>query len=377
MTHNDPVPELKVNNHSPGISYFTSVFLQQLTFGETTHALTATAICPQHLQTVIKMATIRFVVIFISLVIQTVVADDLGPRNSHRRLLTCADPEQFVLAATLDVQTYYPSYCSEAAISEIGSFLYTHFDAYSAYDTTVGAIEVIPVRETALTCSGTRRNLLETSDDIKDKSSSSMHRNLYTGGFVFKVPVKCKNCSLDNADARRRLTNTSPITILIKTDKYPSEFSFRIKKGTSTVYMSSGISAPNSEYTGTFLFEPSTTYTVFLKDSFGDGICCQHGKGSFTISAGTNMNGITLLHDKGDFGFSRTITFVTPPTPVAVTSSSSLIDIGQLQMKYSEYLTYYLQQSYHTDFSKCLYGTFPSVSVALKETTYTDALSSC
>jgi hypothetical protein len=200
---------------------------------------------------------------------------------------------------------------------------------------------------------------------------------------VFKVPTKCKLCPPDNGDARRRLANTSPITIRIITDQYPSEFSFRIRLPNIfgapglTLFTSSGIVSPSTEYIQTLYLEPNAKYYVTLKDLFGDGICCGYGSGSFQISTGTNMNGSTLLYDKGDFGSSRSLSFVTPPTPATVVSSSSLIDIGQLQLKYSEYLTYYLQQTYHNDQTKCLYGTFPTVNVILKETSYADAMASC
>lgn len=330
------------------------------------------------------MPSIRLAVLFFSLVFQEVFAKDVEPSGSHRRLLTCSYPYGFYLAATLDVQTYYPSYCSASDISELGSFLFHHFNSYSAYDPTTGAIEVIPATRAPSICTSVRRNLLETNETESEASSNSMHRNLGIPGFVFKLPAQCKSCNPDNGDGRRRLANTSPVTFRVQTDSYPGEFSFRIVKvdsfgvpATVEVYRSSGMILPNFQYTQTINLEPNTKYQVIMKDQYGDGICCAYGAGFFQLVAGPNLNGSSLLYDKGDFTNTRTLTFFTPPTPPVVNSSSSLIDIGQLQIKYSEYLTFYLQQTYHTDVTKCLYGMFPLVAVSLKQVSYTDAMASC
>ena len=85
----------------------------------------------------------------------------------------------------------------------------------------MGAIEVVPSRQSAATCTGGRRHLFKTSDGIEDEeTSSSMHRELSTTilGFIFKLPVQCKLCPKDNVDGRRRLANTSPITEIMATD---------------------------------------------------------------------------------------------------------------------------------------------------------------
>lgn len=335
------------------------------------------------------MATMKFIVLFLSLVFPVAIANEAGlggsPQTSNRRLLTCSDPAGFYLAATLQVQSYYPSYCSSAAISEIGAFLYNHFKTYSAYDASTGAIEVIPASQAPSLCSAVRRNLLEKRNEtealVLDTSNENMHRNLAIPGFVFKLPAQCKTCNPDNGDGRRRLANTSPVTIRVMTDAYPTEFSYTIRIPRSNgspgpiVYASSGITNPYSTYIQTLYLEPNYRYFVVMRDLYGDGICCFYGEGSFQLFAGTNVNGATLLYDRGDFGISRTLQFTTPPTPA--TPSTSLIDIGQLQIKYSEYLTYYLQQTYHSDATKCLYGVFPSVAVSLKEVSYTDAMASC
>ena len=338
----------------------------------------------------------RFVVLFISLVFPAITANEVSlgesPQTSNRRLLSCSTPTGFYLSATLQIQTYYPSYCTDTTISEIGAFLFNHFKTYSAYDATTGAIEVIPASLAPTLCTAVRRNLLEARnetdgsllephDEMEDETGSDMHRKLGIPGFVFKLPVQCRACKPDNGDGRRRLANTSPVTIRVVTDAYPTEFSFTIRiprwngsPGT-IVYASSGITSPYSTYTQTVYLEPNFRYFVVMRDLYGDGICCEWGEGSFQIVAGSNTNGETLLYDRGDFGLSRTLQFTTPPTPA--TPSSSLFDIGLLQIKYSEYLSYYLQQTYHTDQTKCLYGVFPSVAVSLKQVSYAEAMASC
>ena len=40
-------------------------------------------------------------------------------------------------------------------------------------------------------------------------------------------------------------------------------------------------------------------YTIFVNDSYGDGICCTYGNGSFEI---TDINGTQAGYSNGQFG---------------------------------------------------------------------------
>jgi hypothetical protein len=320
------------------------------------------------------------VVLLAFLLAPAVIADDLQQTEKrHLQVLSCSYPSGFYLAATLQLQTFMPAYCQPWELTEISAFLFDYFQRYSAYDPTVGSLEIIPTIATP--CK--RRNLQhEIGNNTTDSDESQ--RRLQSGGFYpIIVYTKCKFCGKDNADGRylqqRNLAPTSPVTIRIKTDGFPTEVSYRIRttigSGT-TIYSSPVYTSLNTEYTQVLYLEPGQLYKMVLRDAYGDGWCCTYGSGYAQVLAGTTTAGAQLAYDRSNFGVTRTISFVAPLYTEPIPTTSALI-LPDLQRKYSDYLTFYLQQAYQYDMTKCLYGKFPVVAVALAETTATTATSGC
>ena len=342
----------------------------------------------------ITMTSMRLFAVLAFLIFSVINTDGLLQGESARRLeaapddntTACPNPYGFYLAATVDVQTFYPSYCQEWEINEMTIFLTNHFDSYPAYDDGYGAIDVVPT--TGEVCPHSERRLSELhpeqteADDIlhnEAETRSELHRKLRITGFVFKLASTCKLCNLDNADARRRLATTSPVTIRIRTDAYPEEFSYKVEDAYGeTIYTSTTFNSPQTEYSQTLYLEPSTAYKIVMTDTYGDGICCFHGPGYlrvFVDETGTEMD---LAYNDGNFG---TVTSLWFTTPVAVVTSAAAVPssvlIPKLEVKYSDYLSYFLQQSYQYNRFRCMYGKFPSVGVGFVEVSKTEALNLC
>ena len=103
------------------------------------------------------------------------------------------------------------------------------------------------------------------------------------------------------------------LDIRVLTDRYPQETSWTLRnKCTDTIQI---LEAQNSDFTesateyGTGqICVPKGEYEFTINDAYGDGICCNYGKGSFSIV----YNGIAVsLVEESDFAFksSKTIEF--------------------------------------------------------------------
>ncbi len=86
------------------------------------------------------------------------------------------------------------------------------------------------------------------------------------------------------------------LSLSITFDDYPQETSWTLTNSAGTVVASQSYSTANpdgSTVTETLNGLASGTYVFTMSDSFGDGICCQYGNGSYTLSssAGTIVSG--------------------------------------------------------------------------------------
>lgn len=97
---------------------------------------------------------------------------------------------------------------------------------------------------------------------------------------------------------------TAPVTLTLVLDNYPSETSWSLVKDGTTVASGSGYTTNGQTITETFDFGDGN-YEFVITDSFGDGICCAYGNGSYTLEdAGSNIIG-----SGGAFGASESISY--------------------------------------------------------------------
>ncbi|WP_317933180.1 endonuclease [Halioxenophilus sp. WMMB6] len=95
------------------------------------------------------------------------------------------------------------------------------------------------------------------------------------------------------------------LELVLLTDNYGSETSWQLLQGTTTLGTGSGYTA-NTLYNESFCLADNS-YTFVISDSYGDGICCSVGNGSYRLTS----NGITIA-EGGEFTSSESINFDLP-----------------------------------------------------------------
>ena len=97
--------------------------------------------------------------------------------------------------------------------------------------------------------------------------------------------------------------NDHDTTVTLTTDNYASETSWEIRDSGNQVVLSNGSLANNTSYSEQVCLLDGD-YTFTITDSYGDGICCQYGSGSYTVE----VDGQTLFSG-GQFGSSEAHNF--------------------------------------------------------------------
>ncbi len=102
----------------------------------------------------------------------------------------------------------------------------------------------------------------------------------------------------------------NPIKLTITFDNYPTETSWEIVAGDGTVVQSgSGYTSPGATIEERFDL-PNGDYEFRIKDSYGDGICCFAGNGSYTLTSGLDE-----IASGGDYGREESTSFCVSATP--------------------------------------------------------------
>ncbi|MEM8527950.1 MAG: S8/S53 family peptidase [Bacteroidota bacterium] len=82
--------------------------------------------------------------------------------------------------------------------------------------------------------------------------------------------------------------NDNALTLTIVTDQYPQETSWNITDDNgNTVASGGGYTSQFTSYTEDICL-PDGCYTFTILDSYGDGICCAYGNGSYTLTDGSS-----------------------------------------------------------------------------------------
>lgn len=109
-------------------------------------------------------------------------------------------------------------------------------------------------------------------------------------------------------------------------DQYGSETSWTIKDANGvTVESGNGYTNSSANVNETFCLDAGC-YTFQINDTYGDGICCSYGNGSYTLSS----NGSTLASG-GSFASSQTRTFCVGGASSRLDNGNNENEIGQFQ----------------------------------------------
>ncbi len=97
---------------------------------------------------------------------------------------------------------------------------------------------------------------------------------------------------------------TDQVELNITLDNYPGETTWNLKNGSGTTIASGGpYSGAGSTVYQAFNLTPGD-YTFTINDSYGDGICCGYGQGSYSLTSGS-----TTIANGGAFGSSESTGF--------------------------------------------------------------------
>jgi len=115
------------------------------------------------------------------------------------------------------------------------------------------------------------------------------------------------------------------VTLVINLDNYPAETTWTVANSSGTTLASGGAygnQSPGSTVTENICLADGC-YNFIINDSYGDGICCGFGNGSYVL---TDVEGNTLVSG-GQFGFSETTPFCVV-APLGWQDCDTIIDLG-------------------------------------------------
>jgi hypothetical protein len=107
--------------------------------------------------------------------------------------------------------------------------------------------------------------------------------------------------------------NDNELTLTINLDNYPGETTWSVVNSSGTTVASGGPYSGAGSTATEDICLPNGCYDFTILDSYGDGICCAYGNGSYSLTDGS-----TVLASGGSFASSETTNFCvgsTPPPP--------------------------------------------------------------
>ncbi len=133
-----------------------------------------------------------------------------------------------------------------------------------------------------------------------------------TASTTYAVSVIAKDAA-GNASAAASINVTTTgsctnVTLTLLTDDYPTETSWNIKRNSTGATVASGGTYASTQKRVTITSTSclvAACYTFTINDSYGDGICCAYGNGSYTLKDGSG----TVLGSGSTFTSSATINF--------------------------------------------------------------------
>ncbi len=101
------------------------------------------------------------------------------------------------------------------------------------------------------------------------------------------------------------------VTLDIQLDNYANETTWAVVDANGDPVATGGpYYGMNNQQVTEELCLPDGCYDFIIRDSYGDGICCSYGQGSYELSSGT-----TVLASGGDFNYIETTDFCLGPVP--------------------------------------------------------------
>ena len=136
--------------------------------------------------------------------------------------------------------------------------------------------------------SGNKGNSWQSADvslNAYAGGSVQLRFNRVTGG-TWQADIAIDNISLTNGSSGGGDTT---VVLTMNFDNYPEETSWEIQNSSNTIVASGGTYASQAD--GSTLSVnvdlPAGCYTLVMRDSYGDGMCCSYGNGSYSLTDGS------------------------------------------------------------------------------------------
>lgn len=163
---------------------------------------------------------------------------------------------------------------------------------------------------------------------VASTTTTSYNATELTANTTYQFYVKAKDAAGNVSAASSTLAVTtensgttcyqSEITLVLVLDNYPAETSWDIKDASNAIVASgNGYTTKNATVTESFNLDGDFTFTIY--DTYGDGICCSYGNGSYTLTDANNQT----IATGGSFGKSESKAFCAEGGSTPVTYCAS------------------------------------------------------
>lgn len=163
------------------------------------------------------------------------------------------------------------------------------------------------------------QNYMDYSNDacmnLFTQGQKSRMQALFSAGGAKASLLNSSGCGSGNPPPPPPSCSDNEIAVTINFDNYPEETSWAITNSSGTTVASGGTYASQADGSTLTIDEclPDGCYSFTINDSYGDGICCSYGNGSYSVSGGG-----TTYASGASFGSSESTDFClgnSGPTP--------------------------------------------------------------
>ena len=162
----------------------------------------------------------------------------------------------------------------------------------------------------------------------------------------------------------QNLDECEDITINIISDHYPDEISWVLHDDTTDTMISTA-----TDLTESFCLK-SGAYTFTIHDSYGDGLCCEYGVGSYTVTGSI----LGTIASGGEYGHEESTSFnvdTGPPPNLCIRIDYDGASSGQIRSTNSEIGVCGISSGYAWDEAPLSLGSFQTQS-QVNQYTFTD-----
>lgn len=171
-------------------------------------------------------------------------------------------------------------------------------------------------------------NLASGASTTVTLSTINVTDGVHTFNAVTSNPNGTSDGNPSNDDATSSFASgTNTLTLTIVLDNYPEETTWDIRDGSNNILASGGPygNFPDGSTIQEDICVPSGCFDFTIYDSFGDGICCVYGFGSYELVEDASGS---ILASGGEFGSAETTNFCVPvntdPLEVAIINSGNV-----------------------------------------------------